>query len=143
MPYYRIQVGSRESIIENDKTLDEVGQIYKDRLVGECDEYGNLRVPYLTPETKAILDKLAKELWSEWDVTEDGKPIRKETKASIPMTVKPLPSEEPQPQYIKRYKVSYGGNAYYSYAWSMQQVAIMDELHGEDNGEWLNEPRAK
>lgn len=142
MPYYRIKVGNREAVIEHEGTQDEVGEIYKDRLVGECDQYGHLRNYYISPATRKALDEAAKALWSEWDVTEDGKFIRKEpTEAramSIPLVIKPLP-ETPQPKYIKRYKVEYNGVPYYAYALTMEQVAQMDDLYGADKGEWLNQ----
>lgn len=55
MAYYRVTFGNRETIVECDQPMSYVGEIYKDRLIGECDEYGNLRVPYLSPETEAML----------------------------------------------------------------------------------------
>lgn len=144
MPYYRIKVGNRQTVIEHEGTQDEVGEIYKDRLIGECDQYGHLRDYYIAPATREALAEAAKELWSEWDVTEEGKLIRKESTEvstmSIPLVIKPVP-ETLQPKYIKRYKVEYNGVPYYTYAMSMEQVGYMDEQYGADKGEWLNKPK--
>lgn len=142
MPYYRIKVGNREAVIEHEGTQDEVGEIYKDRLVGECDQYGHLRNYYISPDIRIALDGAAKKLWEEWDVTEEGKFIRKESKEvgamSIPLVIKPLP-ETPKPKYVKRYKVEFNNIGYYAYALNMEQVAQMDEMYGADKGEWLNQ----
>lgn len=61
MAYYRVRTGNRESIVEYDHPMSYVGEIYKDRLVGECDEYGNLRDVYISPELEAALTKAGEE----------------------------------------------------------------------------------
>lgn len=61
MPYYRVRTGNRESIVEYNYSMAYVGEIYKDRLIGECDEYGNLRDYYVSPELEARLAKLGEE----------------------------------------------------------------------------------
>lgn len=61
MAYYRVRTGNRESIVEYDQPMSFVGEIYKDRLVGECDEYGNLRDVYISPELEAALAKAGEE----------------------------------------------------------------------------------
>jgi len=65
MAYYRVTFGNREAIVECDQPMSYVGEIYKDRLIGECDEYGNLRVPYISPETEAALEKAVQEFVSK------------------------------------------------------------------------------
>lgn len=62
MAYYRVRTGNRESIVKYDQPMSYVGEIYKDRLVGECDEYGNLRNIYISPALEAALAKAGEEL---------------------------------------------------------------------------------
>lgn len=61
MPHYRIKFGNRESIVHYDEPMSYVGEIYKDRLVGECDEYGNLRDVYISPELEEALAEAGRE----------------------------------------------------------------------------------
>lgn len=57
MPHYRIQVGNRECVVQNDMTLAEMGEAYGERLMGECSQYGQLTVPYVVPDVLPMLEE--------------------------------------------------------------------------------------
>lgn len=65
MAYYKIHVGNRTTVIRSEASLEEMGESYKDDLIGECDKFGNLRVPYISPEVSAMLEEEAREFWEE------------------------------------------------------------------------------
>lgn len=61
MSYYKIHVGTRTTVVRSEASLEEMGESYKDDLIGECDKFGNLMVPYLSPEVTAMLEEAARE----------------------------------------------------------------------------------
>lgn len=59
MRHYRISTPNGWYTIDDERDMDAIGEIYKDRLVGETDAQGHLIDYYLSPETKKILAELA------------------------------------------------------------------------------------
>lgn len=65
MRHYRIRTQNGWYTINDERDMTTIGEIYKDRLVGETDSEGHLRDIYIPPELEAAITEAAKEM--DWE----------------------------------------------------------------------------
>lgn len=65
MRHYRIRTPNGWYTIDDERDMATIGEIYKDRLIGETDSEGHLRDIYLSPEVEEALREAASMI--DWD----------------------------------------------------------------------------